>query len=61
MTWPSANLPVEAPLSTLEKKPTRIAWVLKVSTETSGLGFESRFEIPVFRATQEIGLDPKPS
>ena len=49
----SFDLPEKAPSSTPEKKNTRIAWVLEVSTETGGWpGFESRFEIPVFEAEQ---------
>jgi hypothetical protein len=44
----SLDLPVDAPRSTPEKKFHRIAWILEVSAETTGLNYQSYFEIPVF-------------
>lgn len=44
----SFDLPAGAPRSTPEKKSQRIAWILEVTAETSGLDYQSYFEIPVF-------------
>ena len=44
----SFDLPDDAPPSTLEKKSNWIAWILEASAETSGLDYQSYFEIPVF-------------
>ena len=56
----SFDLPDDAPPSTLEKKSNRIAWILEVSAETSGLDYQSYFEIPVFEPDAAMSQPSSP-
>jgi len=47
----SFDLPADAPRSTPEKKSQRIAWILKVSAEMSGLDYQS------YNETEDRSLD----